>query len=429
MISKLSYRKFALIGLLIGFSQIAFSQVTDTLKTDSTLIVPVPHPADSVLRIRNLNPYFTLHVDSSLEYQLEINRDQSRYYWFLKNSPVGLRINKNSGLLTFKAEKSYFLSGRLKYDYDYRVNLGVQNLDNPADRVDTSFTILFFNTEIIPSKVKPTVNNVLYIDEGDTVSFKVQCEDGNFPIENINFTTNYPIKTLRNMSHCGDDFVWTAPFDFVKDDDISKQRTLVVNFIGTNKFNAKDTSVIKIVVKESINYPQRIMEFNALRKDIEKYILQLKGTFMGLDKKVRTTRSTRTSFDMTSASTALGGTIFSSLPTESQKTAGKILPSVGVALVPVKESVAPSKDYEQNSASLVRGSIKRLDYLLQDNVLIGDRDPDILNKTKKLRDELRQVQIQLIDIPIVEIEGSPQELDKYFNSPKVNKKYRTKKVN
>ena len=79
MIGKLSYGKFALIGLLIGFSQAAFSQVTDSLKTDSTLLI-VPNPADSVLRISNLNPYFTLHVDSSLEYQLDINRDQSRYY-------------------------------------------------------------------------------------------------------------------------------------------------------------------------------------------------------------------------------------------------------------------------------------------------------------------------------------------------------------
>jgi hypothetical protein len=34
---------------------------------------------DTALRIRNLNPYFTLHVDSTLSYQLEINKDPGRY--------------------------------------------------------------------------------------------------------------------------------------------------------------------------------------------------------------------------------------------------------------------------------------------------------------------------------------------------------------
>ena len=408
MISKLICKKFALIVIVFSISQALRSQVADSLKMTDT-VARFINPEDTVLRIRNLNPYFTLHVDSTLDYQLEINKDQTRYYWYLKNTPVGLRVNKSTGLLSFKAEKSYFLSGRLKYDYEYRVNVGVQNLDNPREKIDTSFTILFFNTEIISSRVKPTVSSVLNVEEGDTVNFKVQCDDGNFPIENITYTTNYPIKTIGTVAHCGDNFVWTPPYDFIKENDPEKEKTLVLSFIGTNKFNAKDTSTIRIVVKESINYPQ--------------------GTFMVLDKKVRNTNDTRTSFDMTSASTALGGTVFSSLPTESQKTAGKILPSVGVALVPVKESVAPPKSYEQNSASLVRSSIKRLDYILQDNIVAGEKDPALLDKSKKLRDELKQVQIQLIDIPIVEIEGSPEELDKYFNSPKVNKKYRMKKVN
>ena len=34
-------------------------------------------------RIRNLSPYFTLHVDSTLNYGLEINKNPSHYYWFL----------------------------------------------------------------------------------------------------------------------------------------------------------------------------------------------------------------------------------------------------------------------------------------------------------------------------------------------------------
>jgi hypothetical protein len=53
-----------------------------------------------------------------------INKDQKNYYWYLKNSPVGLKINKDNGLLIFKAEKSYFLSGKLKYDAEYSVRTG-----------------------------------------------------------------------------------------------------------------------------------------------------------------------------------------------------------------------------------------------------------------------------------------------------------------
>src|SRR6202000_1064425 len=163
--------------------------------------VPMPMPQsdtikkteDTVLRIRNLNPYFTLHVDSTLSYQMEINKDPSRYFFFMKNPPVGLKIREN-GLLTFKADKSYFLSGKLKYDYEYKVNIGVQNLNNPKERTDTSFTIVFFTTEIIPSHIKPTVSNVLYIEEGDSISFRVQCETGTYPIESINFYSNIPIK-------------------------------------------------------------------------------------------------------------------------------------------------------------------------------------------------------------------------------------------
>ncbi|MFZ9718498.1 MAG: hypothetical protein ACO3BD_04005, partial [Chitinophagaceae bacterium] len=58
---------------------------------------------DSMLRITNISPYFTLHVDSSLRYQLEINKPKASYYWFLKNAPVGLKINKDNGTLDFRA--------------------------------------------------------------------------------------------------------------------------------------------------------------------------------------------------------------------------------------------------------------------------------------------------------------------------------------
>ncbi|HZG23496.1 MAG TPA: hypothetical protein VEZ17_02890, partial [Chitinophagaceae bacterium] len=123
-----------------------------------------------------------------------------------------------------------------------------------------------------------------------------------------------------------------------------------------------------------------------------------------------------------------GGTIFSTMQDQGQKTMGTILPSVGVALVPVKEAVAPVKNYEQNSASLVRTSIRRLEYSLSDNTLVGDRDPEILLKSKKLKDDLKQIQVQLIDVPTLDTRNlSEEELNNYFNSPKVNRKYKVTK--
>ncbi|MGN6531037.1 MAG: hypothetical protein ACTHK0_04725, partial [Ginsengibacter sp.] len=78
-------------------------------------------------------------------------------------------------------------------------------------------------------------------------------------------------------------------------------------------------------------------------------------------------------------------------------------------------------------AALVRNDIKRLQYLINDNILIGDKDPDILKKIGKMKDELQQVQLQLIDVPLVDDNLNPKELDEYFNNPKVNKKYRLMK--
>src|SRR6185369_5502357 len=150
-----------LLTTLLFIAITSFSQVTDSITISQ----------DTILRITNLNPYFTQHVDSNLSYQFEINRDPSKFYWYIRNSPVGLRINKDNGLLTFKAEKSYFLSGKLKYDVDYKVDVGVQNLRDPKERVDTFFTIVFYNTDIVPSKVKPSITSSLTMDEGDTLSF------------------------------------------------------------------------------------------------------------------------------------------------------------------------------------------------------------------------------------------------------------------
>ena len=66
--------------------------------------------------------------------------------------------------------------------------------------------------------------------------------------------------------------------------------------------------------------------------------------------------------------------------------------------------------------------------MLRDNSLVGERDAAIMTKANKLKEELKQIQIQLIDIPIeITNNMTEEELNKYFNSPKVNKKYRLKK--
>lgn len=396
-----------------------YSQDTDSLK------LTIPSNEDTTLRIINLNPYFTLHVDSMLSYQLQINKDETRYYWYLKNSPVGLKINKDNGLLTFKADKSFFLSGKLKYDVEYSVKIGVQNLADPREKVDTSFTLVFYNTDVVTPKVKLSVGSTIIVEEGEPINFRVQCEAGNFPIDELLFTSNIPIANFKDVRNCGEQFSWTPPFDFVKETDSARVKVLVLSFIGSAKFKLRDTASVRIIVKDALNYPVAKQEYDLVSSNIRTYTMRLKYTFLQVDKKIRKTKNARTSFDLTSASTALTGTVLTTTGGSGGQTAGKILPSVGVALVPVKEATSPNKVVEQNQASLIRSSIKRLEYVLYDYTVVGDRDPNIVQKTNKLKEELKQSQMQLIDVPIdVSNNMTEEDLNNYFNSPKVNKKYR-----
>ncbi len=407
---------FAAVALLF-FARTSLAQEIDTTQTIAI---------DSSLRIINLSPFFTLHVDSTLTYQLQINKIPTEYFWYLKNSPVGLRINKDNGLLNFKAEKSYFLSGKLKYDVPYKVNIGVQNLSLPSERVDTSFSIIFYNTEIVPSTVKPTISNIVRVQEGDSLNFKVLCETGSFPVEDILTIVSVPIGYYADVKQCGETFGWKAPYEFVDERD-STQKTFFISFVGITKFKNRDTATVKVIVKDALNYPLAVLEYNQMVKNVERYILQMKFTFLQLDRRLRKTKNVRTTFDLTSATTSLTGTVLSTASSEEARRGGKILPSVGLALVPIKEAAVPNRNVDQNQAALIRTSIKRLEYLIRDNTLTGARDADITKKTQKLREELKQVQIQLIDVPMeLTNDFTEQELDKYFNSPKVNKKYRLK---
>ena len=394
-------------------------------KTQDTSL-PVFHP-DTSLRIINLNPFFSLHVDSTLSYQLQINKNPENYFWYLKNAPVGLKIGKDNGVISFKADKAYFLSGKLKYDVTYKVAAGVQNLNDATDKLDTTFNIIFFNTEIIPSRVKPTVYGSIWVEEGEPVSFQLLCETGSFPVENVMMTSSIPIKNHNPVRKCGDEFSWTPDYEVAKETDPEKAKNILLSFIGTTKMGFRDTATVRVIVRDALNYPLALEEFNQAAKNIDRYVLQLKYTFLQLDKKLKKTKSTRTGFDLTSASTSLSGTILSTSGDESSLRAGKILPSVGLALVPIKEAAVPNKAIDQNQASQIRSSIKRLEYMRQDNQLVGSKDREIVRKTTKLKDELKQVQVQLIDVPIeLTNDLSEEELNRYFNSPKVNKKYRLK---
>jgi hypothetical protein len=400
--------------------------VSDTLKVDS---VPIGY-LDTALRITNLNPYFTLHVDSILNYDFNINHENKDFFWFLVNSPVGVRIGKNDGNLYVKAEKALFKTGRLKYDIPYRVQLGVQNLHNPTERIDTAFTILFYSTEVIVSKLKPSTSPTLTVEEGDSIQFRIQCEEGSFPIEQISINSSMQLSNYTPVKKCNDEFKWIVPFGIFRENDTAKQKMVIIDFIGSDKFYNKDTASIKVILKPGINFPYKNQQHERYYNDMYNYIQELKLTFYVLSSSVKKNKTTRTSFDIGSSSSALAGTIVATTadPGSSAEQIGKIMPSIGLTLIPVKEAVAPNKIQEQNTASQVRAEVKRLDYIYQENRLNGDRDTEVLLKTKRLQDELKKSKLQFIDLPIVEYDEkfSEADADKYFEDPKVNKKYKLK---
>lgn len=412
----------------------SFSQISaiDTLPAENDslkLKTTATSHQDSILRIINLNPFFTIQVDSSLSYDLQINKNPENYYWFIKKAPVGLKIDKNTGLVSFRAEKGLFKSGKLKYDIPYTVELGVQNLQKPSERVDTLFTIMIYSTEVIVSKLKPTIASSMDLEEGDSIRFRIQCEAGTFPIEQITILTNEPINKFKSVNKCDDEFAWMVPFNFIKENDTTRQKTLVVQFVGIDKFQNKDTATVRLRIRPGINYPEKMMEYKMISDEMKKYITNLKLTFYVISKNIKNTKSTRTGFDISSSTTAMLGTILATTGnTEGAKNTGKVLPSVGLTLVPVKEAVSPVRVQEQNTASQIRAAIKRLEYMSSEAALVGDRDIEIISKMKKMRDEIKQSKLQLVDLPLVEFDPryTQEDADKYFNNPKVIKKYKLK---
>ncbi|MFZ9742639.1 MAG: hypothetical protein ACO3B0_03515, partial [Chitinophagaceae bacterium] len=303
------------IILLVAFKFSSAQEISkDTtlpIKDSSATLNTPKQETDSVLRIINLSPFFTLQVDSTLTYDFKINKPVDQYFWYLKSAPVGLRIDKNSGVLFFRADKNLFKSGRLKFDIPYKVEFGVQNLRNASERIDTSFNLQFFSTEINVTKLKPTVGNFVLLEEGDTIKFRVQCEDGSFPIEQITINSNLPITDFKPVKKCNDEFQWTVPYDFIRDGDTTKQKLLALQFIGTDSYRNSDTATVKLYIKPGVNYPQKMQEYKQIADEIKKYIKDLKLTFFILSNEIEQTKKNRTYFDIGSSSTAMFGTILS----------------------------------------------------------------------------------------------------------------------
>ena len=122
----------------------------------------------------------------------------------------------------------------------------------PNEKIDTSFTLIFYNTEVLQPKIKFTVSNTLEVEEGKPVTFDVLCEAGNFPIEDILFSSNIPISGYKLVKHCDDNFSWTPPYDFVNENDRDKQRTVILSFIGSTRFKVRDTALVKAYCKRRI---------------------------------------------------------------------------------------------------------------------------------------------------------------------------------
>jgi len=399
--------------------------INDSVNLPSVNPTNVFRHTDTALRIINLNPFFSLHVDSNLAYRLQINKPVKNYYWYLKDAPTGLRIDKDNGTLSFKANKSLFMAGRLKYDTKYPVQIGVQNLADPKDRVDTSFTISFYSTDIIFPKVKPSVVSPVYIEEGNKLAFNILCDNGNFGIERLLVSSNISIGNFKLPKNCDDTFEWMPGYDFVNEKDSAQVKIVNLMFIGTTQFNFTDTARVRVVVRNALNFDIATQEYNDAVENMNRWLLRYKYTFLQIDKKIKGTKTWRSGFDITTATTTTTGTVLSATINDNKVVTPKILTGTGVVSLPIKEAVAPQKTVEQNQAALLRSNIKRLEYVLFDNKLSGDRDQNIAAKTELLKKELRQSQTQLAEVPTDMAETMTEEqINKYFDSPRVQRKYR-----
>lgn len=253
------------------------------------------------------------------------------------------------------------------------------------------------------------------------------CENGNFPIDKILFSSSQTISKYKLPKSCDDLFEWVPPYDFVNEAEKVKERTIDMFFIGTTKFNYSDTARVRVIVKDALNYDIALRDYVEVDSSLKTWIKQLKYTFLALDKRIKKTRTYRSAFDITTASSGVTSTVLATQKSEGSRNTAKVIPSVGAALVPVKQAAVPDKTAEQNQALTLRSNIKRLEYIITDTRLVGDRDPLIVQKTETLKKELRQSRNELINVPTDLAESmSDAELERKFNSKRIQRKYRLK---
>ena len=83
---------FFLLALAINSTVLAQDKTIDTTAISEVVNL------DSVLRITNLNPFFTIHVDSILNYELNINKEikikDKTYNWIRRKG--NLKLDKST---------------------------------------------------------------------------------------------------------------------------------------------------------------------------------------------------------------------------------------------------------------------------------------------------------------------------------------------
>ena len=60
---------------------------------------------------------------------------------------------------------------------------------------------------------------------------------------------------IPTSTKCDDLFTWSPPYDFAKETDSGKTKLLILYFVGTNKMFQRDTAIVKIYVKDALDYP------------------------------------------------------------------------------------------------------------------------------------------------------------------------------
>jgi hypothetical protein len=100
----------------------------------------------------------------------------------------------------------------------------------------------------------------------------------------------------------------------------------------------KRYSYCSLVVRDALKLSLAKEEYNQVVRMCSA-IFTAQVHFLQLDKKLKKTKNRSYHFDLTSATTSLTGTDHSAI----YKTSCKILPSVGLAMVPIKEASAPNK--------------------------------------------------------------------------------------